>query len=62
MVRMEACESETAKLAKMKDRLSALRLDLDALDRGLGLHEIPIDPSTIPTIRVTAVAKIRIRK
>lgn len=58
---IEAGEREIAKLAKLNDRLSGLRLDLEALDRVFSFHEIPIDPTTIPSIHVSIEVKIRMK-
>jgi hypothetical protein len=59
---IEASERELARFSKIQHRLPELKLDLEALDRTIRLHEIPIDPSAIPTVRVYADEKIRIKK
>src|SRR5947209_5098536 len=59
---IEAIERELARRTKMQDRLPDLKLDLEALDRTIRLHEIPIDPAMIPTIRfVNTNEKIRMK-
>ncbi len=59
---IEARERELARIAKIRDRLPELKLDLAALDRIIRLHEIPIDPSSIPTIQVSKSSSVRVDK
>ena len=59
---VDANEHELQRLVKIQQRLPELKLDLEALDRLLRLHEIPIDGTTIPAIRPIADFRIRMKK
>jgi len=59
---IESSERELPRLLKVQGRLSGLKADLEALDRILLTHEIPIVGSTIPAIWPKWDLKIRMRQ
>lgn len=58
---IQSIESEIHRISKLQLKLNVLKEDLKALDRTIGLHEVPIDATLIPTVKAYDSARFTLR-